>query len=243
MKDNFSTKSADYAKFRPTYPPDLFEYLKTLLAGTQNAWDCGTGNGQVAVELAKFFGSVYASDISEQQLKNAVQKENIVYSKQSAEETDFDDNFFDLVCVSQAIHWFDFERFYSEVKRTLKPGGIIAVMGYGLFETDEETEKGILKLYHDLTGPYWDPERKYLDENYTTIPFPFNEILVPTFEQRLMWKFDQLIGYLKTWSAVKHYEEKNGENPVDLISTELKSAFGTKGKVCFPILFRAGKHS
>ena len=240
MKDNFSTKSSDYARYRPIYPPEVFEFLNSLLAGKQNAWDCGTGNGQVAVELAKIFRNVYATDISEQQLKNAVQKENIMYSQQSAEETDFEDNYFDLVSVAQAIHWFDFEKFYSEVKRTLKPGGIIAVLGYGLFKADEETEKVILDLYNNLTGPYWDPERKYLDENYKTIPFPFKEVTVPTFEQRLVWNFDQLTGYLKTWSAVKHYEKAKGENPVDLISAELKKSFGTKGEVCFPILFRVG---
>lgn len=241
MKDNFSTKSNEYAKFRPNYPSDLFEYLKTLLSEKQNAWDCGSGNGQVAVELASIFKQVYATDISEQQLKNAFQKENITYSKQPAEDADFEDDSFDLICVAQAIHWFDFERFYSEVKRTLKPEGIIAVLGYGLFKSDKETEKVILELYNNITGPYWDHERKYLDENYTTIPFPFQEIKVPTFERRLVWSFDQLIGYLKTWSAVKHYEKENRENPVDLISGDLKKAFGTKGEVCFPILFRAGK--
>lgn len=241
MKDNFSTKSDEYAKFRPNYPLELFEYLKNLFSEKQTAWDCGTGNGQVAVELANFFGSVYATDISEQQLKNAIHKRNIIYSRQPAEETDFDDNFFDLICVAQAIHWFDFERFYSEVKRTLKPGGIIAVIGYGLFKSDKETAKVILELYQNITGPYWDQERKYLDENYTTIPFPFQEFEVPSFEKRLVWSFEQLTGYLKTWSAVKHYEKDLGENPVDIISDQLKKAFGTKGEVCFPILFRAGK--
>lgn len=241
MKDNFSVKSAEYAKFIPNYPLGLYEFLQTIITGNEAAWDCGTGNGQVAIELAKIFKHVYATDISEQQLKNAIQKENITYSQQSAEDTDFDKKFFDLICVAQAIHWFDFEMFYSEVKRTLKPEGILAVMGYGLFKTDSETEKVILQLYNELTGPYWDPERRYLDENYATIPFPFQELKVPAFEQWLVWNFDQLTGYLKTWSAVKHYEKDNGENPVDLISEDLKKAFGTKGEVCFPILFRAGK--
>lgn len=241
MKDNFSVNSADYARFRPGYPPELFGYLKMYLSGNENAWDCGTGNGQVAVELAKFFGKVYATDISEQQLINAIQMKNIFYSRQPAEKTNFDDEFFNLICVAQAIHWFDFEKFYSEVNRTLKPGGIFAVMGYGLFKTNKETQDVILKLYHEMTGPYWDPERKYLDENYTSIPFPFKEIQVPTFEQRMVWNFEQLTGYLKTWSAVKHYEKQTGENPVDIVSTDLKRSFGSKGKVCFPILFRVGR--
>lgn len=241
MKDNFSTKSADYAKFRPTYPAALFEYLKTITSKKEVAWDCGTGNGQVAGELANFFRKVYATDISENQLKNAVKKKNIVYSNQPAEKTGFEDDIFDLICVAQAIHWFNFDRFYSEAIRTLKRGGVFVVLGYGLFKSNKETEMVIQELYNDITGPYWDPERKYLDENYTTIPFPFEEIQVPKFEQRLDWNFDQLIGYLKTWSAVKHYERENKTNPVDLIAEKLKQAFGEREEVCFPILFRVGK--
>ncbi|MDT0644077.1 class I SAM-dependent methyltransferase [Zunongwangia sp. F363] len=241
MKDNFSTKSEQYAKFRPTYPAELYKFLKKNLDATYRAWDCGTGNGQVAGELAKFFEEVYATDISEQQLENAVRKQNIIYSKQPAEKTDFPDNYFDLVTVAQAIHWFDFDKFYAEVKRVLKPGGLIAVMGYGLFSCDAETNKIINHFYRNITDPYWDPERKYLDEDYKTIPFPFTEIATPEFKLELEWSLEQLLGYLKTWSAVKHYENTNRKNPVDLVAEDFRKSFGEKGKVVYPILFRLGK--
>tara|TARA_R100000687_G_C6323682_1_gene106232 strand:+ start:348 stop:518 length:171 start_codon:yes stop_codon:yes gene_type:complete len=55
MKDNFSSKSSSYAKYRPTYPQELYQFLKEKLHKTEKAWDCGTGNGQVAGALAKFF--------------------------------------------------------------------------------------------------------------------------------------------------------------------------------------------
>ncbi|WP_373058185.1 class I SAM-dependent methyltransferase [Zunongwangia sp. H14] len=241
MKDNFSTKSEQYAKFRPTYPAELYDFLKKHLPANKRTWDCGTGNGQVAGELADFFEEVYATDISEQQLENAVQKPNIHYSKQAAEKTSFQDHFFDLVTVAQAIHWFDFDKFYAEVNRVLKPGGLIAVMGYGLFYSNAETNKVIHHFYRNITDPYWDPERKYLDEEYKTIPFPFNEIKTPEFKLELEWSLEQLLGYLKTWSAVKHYEKANGENPVDLVAADFRKSFGEKGKITYPILFRLGK--
>lgn len=241
MKDNFSSKSSSYAKYRPNYPQVLYQFLKEKLDKTEKAWDCGTGNGQVAGELAKFFKEVQATDISQEQLDNAIRQPNIHYSVQAAEKTNFPDNNFDLITVAQAIHWFNFKAFYKEVERVLKPGGIIAVIGYSLFKSNPETDEVILKFYRDIVGPFWDEERKYLDEKYKTIPFPFIEIESPGFEQEYQWTFAHLIGYLKTWSAVKHYEKVNGENPVDLIEEELKATFGTKNKVVFPILFRLGK--
>lgn len=241
MKDNFSSKSSSYAKYRPTYPQELYQFLKEKLDKTEKAWDCGTGNGQVAAELTKFFKEVQATDISQQQLDNAVSQPNIHYSVQPAEKTSFPDNNFDLITVAQAIHWFKFQAFYKEVERVLKPKGIIAVIGYSLFKSNPETDEVILKFYHDIIGPFWDEERRYLDEKYKIIPFPFKEIESPVFEQEYQWTFNHLIGYLKTWSAVKHYEKANGENPVDLIEDELKTTFGAKNKVVFPILFRSGK--
>lgn len=241
MKDNFSSKSSSYAKYRPTYPQELYQFLKEKLDKTEKAWDCGTGNGQVAGALAKFFKEVQATDISQQQLDNAIRQPNIHYSVQAAEKTNFPDNNFDLITVAQAIHWFNFKAFYKEVERVLKPGGIIAVIGYSLFKSNPETDEVILKFYRDIVGPFWDEERSYLDKKYRSIPFPFIEIESPGFEQEYEWTFNHLLGYLKTWSAVKHYEKANGENPVDLIEEELKATFGAENKVVFPILFRLGK--
>jgi ubiquinone/menaquinone biosynthesis C-methylase UbiE len=238
MKDNFSSQSSAYAKYRPVYPQELFQFLKEKLDQPDKAWDCGTGNGQVAGELARFFKEVQATDISKQQLENALQHPKVDYSIQPAEKTNFPDSYFDLITVAQAIHWFDFEAFYKEAKRVLKPGGIIAVIGYSLFKSNAKTDAVILKFYKDIIGPFWDEERRYLDEKYQTIPFPFQEIECPKFEQEYRWTFNQLFGYLNTWSAVKHYEKAKRENPVDLIEKELKAAFGSKNTLVFPILFR-----
>jgi len=241
LKDNFSTKSADYKKFRPAYPMEIYDFIKYKLEGFESAWDCGTGNGQVAGVLADFIENVEATDISKNQITNAVNKPNITYSIQPAEKTNFKNQQFDLIISAQAVHWFEFERFYSEIKRCLKPDGLLVVMGYGLFSSNSATNKVIIDFYDNIIGTYWDAERKYLDENYQTIPFPFKELKTPEFTQTYEWSIEHLLGYLRTWSAVKHYENKNSEDPVLLIEDQLKSAFGEKNKVKFPILFRMGK--
>lgn len=242
MKDLFSSHSEDYSRYRPGYPPGIFHYLRKLCANKDRAWDCGTGNGQVAGELASFFQQVYATDVSINQLSQAVQKPNIHYTRQAAEQTIFPNDHFDLVTVAQAVHWFDFEAFYAEVRRVLKKDAIIAIFGYGLLKSDPGTNKVIGQFYENIIGAYWQPERRFLEEEYRTIPFPFEEIEEPQFEMKQKWSFDRLIGYLNTWSAVKTYEKEKGQNPVNLLISELQQSFGEVGEVDFPVLFRVGRN-
>ncbi|HEX6226203.1 MAG TPA: class I SAM-dependent methyltransferase, partial [Chryseolinea sp.] len=121
MKDLFSSHSKIYAAFRPTYPKALYEFIFQHVGGKNSAWDCATGNGQVAKYLSYYFDKVYATDISQQQLDQAAREENIFYSKTPAERTGFPDDQFDLITVAQALHWFDRDSFYSEALRVAKP--------------------------------------------------------------------------------------------------------------------------
>src|SRR5712692_1056733 len=191
MKDNFSQLSQLYAQFRPTYPKELFDFLLSLAQERKTAWDCGTGTGQLAVELATYFDKVHATDISENQIRNAVVKENIFYKIERAEQTSFSNNLFDLITVGQAVHWFDFPRFYKEVERTLKPNGVLALIGYSLVRVDAQTDNIINHLYENSIGSYWDKERKYVDEHYQTIPFPYREIKAPVLNAAYDWDLEQ----------------------------------------------------
>lgn len=242
MKDNFSKQAVDYSKFRPQYPEEMIECIISFVNTKSTALDVATGNGQVAHKLSNYFEKVFAIDISQKQLDNAIKADNIIYSKESAEETSFKNQQFDLIVVAQAVHWFDFEKFYKEIYRILKPKGIFAVMGYGLFSTNPDSDKILRHFYYDIVGTYWDAERKYLDENYETIPFPFEEIPAEKFKNQLIWTFEELTGYLQTWSSVQHYISKNNQNPIDLIYDDLKVSWAKNNQeVTFPLLLRIGK--
>nr|WKN35164.1 class I SAM-dependent methyltransferase [Tunicatimonas sp. TK19036] len=243
MKDNFSTQASEYARFRPTYPDEVFAFILGLIPEKDSAWDCGTGNGQVAVRLADHFNQVIATDISRKQMDEAPQRENIAYQLVAAEEAVFPANHFDLITVAQAVHWFDLEQFYAVVNRVLKPNGVIALLGYTLLTIDEKLDPVIYNLYEDILGKYWDPERRIVEDRYQTIPFPFQEIPTPEFHFTVEWTFDQLIGYFNTWSAAQHYRKDKGNNPVDLVAEDLRSAWGTSEKkhVQFPLIIRLGR--
>src|ERR1043165_5287441 len=125
FKDHFSTQSQDYARYRPDYPPSLFQWLASLTSAHALAWDVGTGSGQAALALADHYRRVVATDAAEAQLRHAVAHERVTYKGMPAENTDLGNASVDLVTVAQALHWFDFDRFYREVQRVLRPGGLI----------------------------------------------------------------------------------------------------------------------
>jgi len=242
MKDNFSDRAALYAKYRPGYPPELFDFVLGHIKEKNCAWDCATGNGQTAKELANYFQRVEATDISQKQLDNATAAVNISYSLQPAEKTNFGTSSFDLVTVSQALHWLQFDKFYTEVKRVLKPGAWIAAWMYGLLRISPEIDQ-LIDHYHFITlEKYWDAERKYVDDNYSGIPFPFEEIACPLFQIDYEWTIEELEGYLGTWSALQKFIAANQENPVAALMNKIKPHWtNQRMRVSFPLHLRMGK--
>ncbi len=243
MKDLFSSDSKLYASARPSYPDALVSFLLSKTSDYKVAWDVGTGNGQLAVLLSPYFDYIVATDISKEQLANAVPKANIKYLVQAAETSHFKDHSVDLITIAQAVHWFDFDKFYNEVKRVLSPTGIIAVVGYPFIKVDNEIDEVINYLHDDILGTYWDPECRYLDEYYNTLPFPFEEITLPTMISHLSWTFNQLIAFLNTWSGLRHYINKSGVDPLIEVIPLLRKAWGQAETkvVSFLVIGRIGK--
>ena len=242
MKDYFSKQSQAYAKYRPVYPPSLFEFIFSLVEEKQLAWDVGTGNGQTAAALAAGFSRVFATDISEQQINNAEKADNIIYAVEPAEHTSLQNESVNLVTISQALHWFNFPVFYEEVKRVAKPGAVVAAWTYTLLKIDPQTDQLIYDHHYDTLEDYWDDERIYVDEGYANIPFPFNQIPSPYFNIEVNWNLQQLEGYLNTWSALQKFIKINGTNPVPALMEKIKKQWpeDETRAIVFPIKLKAG---
>lgn len=239
--DRFSGHADLYAQYRIDYPDDLYEFILQMVPQRTAAWDCATGNGQVAGALADFFGRVDATDISEKQLMLAVQKSNICYQVSPAERTPFADHTFDLVTVAQALHWFDVDAFHREVRRVAKPGAVIAEWGYGLVQIGDELDPILLDFYRNRIGPYWDPQRRHIDDQYATLPFPFAGAKRAEFIVRRVWSLERFLNYLRTWSAVRQYVHENEENPIAGLGDELRPVWGDgEREVRFPVFLRVG---
>jgi len=244
IQDNFSKQSDVYKKYRPNYPRELYDDLLRLTKEQGSCWDCGTGNGQVALELSKHFEKVYATDISENQISKADKRNNIVYSIARAEQTSFETDKFDLITVAQALHWFDFAEFSKEINRVAKDKAILAIWGYGLLRIDDSIDILIDGFYKDIVGPYWNQERKYVDTAYKTISLDFKEIkLKKEYQIKTNWTLNDLEGYLNSWSSVQNFIAINHKNPVDDLIGLIDRIWDDKSRkeVRFPIFTRMGR--
>lgn len=244
FKDHFSDHAADYARYRPEYPPALFEYLAQAAGRHELAWDCGTGSGQAALGLAEHFDRVMATDPSPQQIQNAARHGKIEYFVAPAEQTDIPSHSVDLITVAQALHWFRFEAFYDEARRVLRPDGTIAVWCYGLSRVNPAVDQVTHHYYTNIVGPCWPLERRYIDEKYRTIPFSFVEMPAPEFHMKAEWDLDEFMGYLGTWSATQKFQRDNEQNPLDMIRRALTGAWGradARLTVRWPIYLRIGR--
>lgn len=210
FKDLFSPQAADYARFRPDYPADLFRWLADQAPARTLAVDVGAGNGQASVALAAHFQHVIGLEPSAAQLASAQAADRVEYRVGAAENTGLDRHSADLMTVAQAFHWFRQEPFFAEVRRVVRPGGCLAVWCYGLARITPAVDAAVFALYEELLGPYWDPERRLVESGYATVSFPFTALEVPAFGLRLTWSRDHLLGYLGTWSALKRYQRERG---------------------------------
>jgi ubiquinone/menaquinone biosynthesis C-methylase UbiE len=244
FKDHFSSLAADYARFRPRYPDALFAWLADISPGKALVWDCATGNGQAASGLAAHFARVVATDASAAQIAGAERHERIEYRVAPAEASGLADASMDLVTVAQALHWFDLERFYGEVRRVLKPGGVIAAWCYNLLSLSPEVDARLDDFYFNVVGPYWPPERKYLERAYADLPFPFARIDAPAFAMEAEWTLAQLLGYLGTWSATMRYQAARDADPRTALAAELTKLWPhaeQARRVRWPLAVRVGR--
>ncbi|MHC4959225.1 MAG: class I SAM-dependent methyltransferase [Planctomycetota bacterium] len=243
--DNFSDQARAYSRHRPRYPERVFAHVAALAPGTERVWDCATGNGQAALGLAAHFDEVVATDASESQLANASPHPRVTYRLAPAEDSGLPDSSVDLVYVAQALHWFHFDRFYAEVRRVLRAGGLLAATIYQHTVIDPAID-AILRRFHDeVVGPYWPPQTKWSHVYYETIPFPFDELEPPRdLAAEATWTYPDLLGYLESWSATQRYGRAHGQDPVETIREQLEGAWGppeTERPVAWPLVVRIGR--
>lgn len=243
--DRFGARADAYAAYRPTYPSALFTWLAELAPARTLAWDCGTGSGQAATALGELFDLVVGTDASAAQVMAAAAHPRVRYLVAAAESSGLRDSSVDLCTVAQALHWFDLEKFYAEVRRVLVPGGILAVWTYAAMNLDEESiDRHIQHFYSGVVGPYWPRERRLVESGYRALAFPFEDMTSPAFALHADWPLGRLLGYVRTWSAVSRYVLERGDDPVAALEKTLRPLWGPperKRRVYWPMSLRLGR--
>jgi SAM-dependent methyltransferase len=242
FKDHFSRQSAAYSRHRPGYPAELIEWVAAQAPDRTLAVDCATGNGQAAVALAEHFARVVAVDGSLSQLSRAVTCPRVAYVAATAERLPLGERSVSLVAAAQAAHWFDFERFHAECRRVLVPGGAVALWTYEKFRVDAGVDALIDHFYSEVVGRDWPPERRYVEEGYRTLPFPWREVDSPAFALETDWDLEQVIGYLGSWSSVQRHRDRVGRDPLPPLRDRLREIWPghERRRLRWPIHVRVG---
>ena len=241
--DHFSKQADAYAAYRPTYPPSLFSFLASLCARHDLAWDCGTGNGQAALGLAKRFAAILATDPSAEQLARARPHPRVTYRRTREAASELPSASADLVAAAQAFHWFDAGAFFGETRRVARAGGVVAIWCYGLPAVSPEIDSR-LRHFHDSTvGPDWLSGRALVTTLYRTVAFPFPEIPAPAFTIERVLELADFGRYVATWSAVGRHRARTGRDPVPDLLEQLRPAWGAAmaRSVTWPIGLRVGR--
>jgi SAM-dependent methyltransferase len=225
VKDLFSEHAALYAQYRPRYPRELFDFLTEQVNEHSCAWDCATGNGQAAIMLADYFPRVIATDLSSEQILYAAKHPRVTYYVANAYESKIAPETVDLITVAQAFHWLSPDLFAAEVKRVAKPKAVLAIWCYGLVSFTPAIDKLIHNLYDVILNGYWEPERKLLDVYYEGVSLPFKELYSPHFFMTAHWSLAHLMGYLRTWSALRKYLLTN-KDPMPKLEQQIKALWG-----------------
>lgn len=233
FKDYFSKQAKEYSKYRPKYPSEIFSYLSSLVSEHNTAWDCATGNGQAAIGLEPFFKKIIATDASSSQIEHAELHPKIEYHTATAEESGLSSDSINLLTVATAIHWIDTDKFYPEVKRIVKNGGVLAVWTYTESTVNDEIDAVYKNYSEKIIGDYWPDENKKAWDFENLIHLPFEKIETPgmeepEFEINLNWDLTDYLNYLITWSATQNYISKTGENPIEIVYDDFLKAWGDK---------------
>jgi SAM-dependent methyltransferase len=246
FKDHFSSHARSYAAARPGYPESLFAWIAAQCVSHERVWDAGCGNGQASIALAGYFDAVFASDPSAAQVNNATSHPHVRYAVEAAEHSSLPNQSVPCICVAQALHWFDFERFFKEAERVLQPGGLLVVWTYEKSSVNVAVDAVFESLYRGTLADYWPPERRHVEAAYQTIEFPVKEISTPHFQMQSRWNLAQYLAYLRSWSACQRYRETSGIDAVAGIEKDMQQAWGDPENalnVCWPLTVRAGRFS
>ncbi|MEJ2521996.1 MAG: class I SAM-dependent methyltransferase [Gammaproteobacteria bacterium] len=247
FKDHFSAAAADYARYRPGYPEALPEFLAETAPGRDCAWDCATGTGQAAVMLASHFRRVIATDASAEQVARARPCPGVTYRVAPAEAPELPEGSADLITVAQALHWLDHDRFYVQVRRVLRPGGVVAAWAYTLARVRDAAAapvNEVIQSFYEEMSPWWPPERAHVESGYRDLPFPFEPVAAPAFQMHARWPMERLLGYFSTWSAVLRCRRDTGRNPLGPLAVRLETAWGEPSRpqdIRWPVALRIGR--
>lgn len=237
VTESLFQRGSAYQHHRPDYPATLFQWLAAQCNQHTLALDMGCGTGQACRHLEPLFEQVLGADISLKQMQ-AAPASFTHYVCGSSSALPLPEASVNLITVAQAFHWFDSPSFFAEAQRCLRPGGLLALISYGLCEVEGLGD--LIRDYHDgPLEPWWPPERSALMANYPDATLPWQQVPYPGDALECHWGLADMLGYLDTWSALVKARQA-GEDPLATFTPVLADAWGNQPRtVRWPLRVKA----
>lgn len=202
--------SADYATWRPNYPDEFYERLAAIGIGVpgQRILDLGTGVGFLALSFARRGAMVTGVDIAEGQIRQARDSTeqlglDIDFRVAPAEQTGLPDRAFDAVTASQSWLYFDHQRVVPEVKRLLRPGGVLMLSHMSWLPREDEiarrSEELVLQFNPDWSAADWSGE---IPEIPDSVEGGFDKVDGFVFDARLPFTRERWRGRIRACRGV-----------------------------------------
>ena len=157
--NRFDGKGEIYAKSRPKYAIELFDYIEDSLKIHKDCIfaDIGSGTGIFSEQLLERGYKVFAVEPNDDMRKKAEEKllynKNFISINGNASNTNLPKESVDFVTAAQAFHWFDADAFKKECKRILKPNGRVMIV-YNFRNENAECTKALAKIRYKYNSEF-----------------------------------------------------------------------------------------
>lgn len=158
FQPRFGHAAAEFERYRPEYPPALFERILAAVPADhrERAIDLGAGTGKATRALLPHFREVIAVE-PDHGMATKLKEDlpTVIVRNVTAEDFSQPPSTVDLVIVANALHWMDAPRVFANVHSWLHPGAILAVFDRPLPKTIPSID-AITRA--EMRGP-WKPYR------------------------------------------------------------------------------------
>ena len=234
----FSSRVANYVKYRPSYPAATLDLLSAECGLTTDSiiGDIGSGTGLLSELFLKNGNRVYGiepnkemREAGEQLLKDYAHFTSIAAT---AEATTLPDHSLDFITAGQAFHWFDRERVNVEFPRILKPHGWIVLV----WNERRVDSTPFLRAYEELlrtySPDYAQVDHRNVDDTVIDVTFRSMRFNLKSFENRQVFDFDGVRGRLLSSSYAPEVGHPNHAPMLDALAT-IFDQYQVDGRVSF----------